>query len=221
VPTLESEKWLQRVFAASGTEALISAYDDWAGTYDADMLSLGYLHPAVVAGLVGRYVPNLDAPILDAGVGTGILGEILSVMGYSNLVGVDISEQMLARARDRNVYRELRNRVLGEVLDFADARFGAIISTGVFTVGHAPPSAFDELARIVRPKGYLIFTVGTLAWEHCGFQEKIKVLEADGRCHAVEATKPYRPMPFAQTEGALTAQAFVYGVGARSKSVTG
>jgi SAM-dependent methyltransferase len=60
---------------------------------------------------------------------------------------------MLGRARARGVYRELRRRALGDKLDFADEIFAAVVSFGVFTPGHAPASALDELVRITRPGG--------------------------------------------------------------------
>src|SRR5215217_8326125 len=70
--------------------------------------------------------------------------------GYRNLVGIDISDGMLARARERGVYADLRDQVLGETLDFADESFVAVVATGVFTAGHAPASAFIELLRVTR-----------------------------------------------------------------------
>ena len=73
-------------------------------------------------------------------------------MGYPGLAGVDISEGMLSQARARGVYDDLRNRMLGGPLDYADASFAAVVSIGVFTMGHAPAEALDELVRITRPR---------------------------------------------------------------------
>lgn len=92
MPTPESDKWLARVFGAANTEELIRSYGEWAASYDADIVSIGYANPAVAAGLVARHVPALDSRILDAGVGTGILGEILAVLGYRDLAGIDMTE---------------------------------------------------------------------------------------------------------------------------------
>ena len=167
-------------------ERLASTYDAWATTYDLDMLRIGYANPAVAAALVARHVRAPDSRILDAGVGTGIIGEILSILGYRDLTGIDISEGMLAKARERNVYSELRNRVLGEPLDFDDGAFSAVVSFGVFTPGHAPAAAFDELTRVTRPGGHLIFTVSTAAWRDGDFRQKLHGLEQAGRLGAVE-----------------------------------
>jgi SAM-dependent methyltransferase len=211
-PGSDPDRWLERVYSADTADELVKAYDAWAATYDTDMLAIGYANPAVAVGLVARHVPAIDACILDAGVGTGILGELLSILGYRNLVGIDMSEGMLAKARKRKVYSELRNRVLGEPLDFGDGAFAAVVSFGVFTPGHAPAVAFDELVRITRPGGHLIFTVSTAAWKAGDFREKLRSLEQAGRIRAVASTDTYQPMPLSQTESTFTTRAFVYTV---------
>jgi hypothetical protein len=71
---IDTDEWLERVF----TGVLADTYDAWAATYDSDMLAVGYMHPALAAGFVGRYVRALEGSILDAGAGTGIVGQILS-----------------------------------------------------------------------------------------------------------------------------------------------
>jgi SAM-dependent methyltransferase len=205
-----SDAWLARVYKARGTDELARLYDGWAETYDSDMQEIGYLHPAVIAGLLGRYLSDPDAAILDAGVGTGMLGGILGLVGYRHLLGIDMSDGMLARAAKLGVYRDLRNRVLGEPLDFETASMDAVISTGVFTSGHGPASAWDELARVAKPGGFLISTFGTFVWEEQGFRQKFESLIAMGVIEQTEISPVYRPMPFSPTESHFTTRAHVY-----------
>jgi SAM-dependent methyltransferase len=200
------EKRLGSVYHATSREALTRTYDQWAEHYDADMQSVGYVHPAVIVGLVARYVPKLEAAILDAGVGTGTIGHLLNILGYANLIGIDMSNGMLARATARKIYADLRNQVLGESLSFRTARIDCIVSTGTFTTGHAPASAFDELVRITKPGGYLIFTVGSTVWGEQGFAAKLAALPVT----EVETTKIYHPMPLSKTESGFTTRAHVY-----------
>ncbi|MCK5364390.1 MAG: class I SAM-dependent methyltransferase, partial [Gammaproteobacteria bacterium] len=96
---------------------------------------------------------------LDAGAGTGIMAEILTAMGYPNIVGIDNSPKMLAAAANKKKYRDLHQMILGEALDFADDHFAAVLSAGVFTEGHAPLSRLDELIRITRAKGHIVFSI--------------------------------------------------------------
>ena len=205
-----TDEKLAGVFHAKSQGDLVRLYDNWAETYDADMQGVGYVHPAVMAGLVGRYVQDKSDAIFDAGVGTGTVGHILAIMGFSNLIGVDMSPGMLARAKARNIYADLRNHVLGEPLDFADSSMAAIVSTGVFTIGHAPAGAWDELARITRPGGHLIFTVGSIVWQEAGFARKFDELISNGLVDLVETTPAYAPMPYSPAEHHLTTMARVY-----------
>lgn len=205
-----SEQWLDRVYHAPSRADLEKLYDGWAETYDADMQSVGYIHPAAISAYTARFVPELAAPILDAGCGTGTVGNILAIAGYRNLIGLDMSDGMLARARSRGIYARLEQGVLGEALPFETASVAAVISTGVFTLGHAPASAFDELLRITRPGGHLIFSVGVSVWQDAGFAAKFAELAAAGKVQEVETSIPYPPMPYSKTESGYLTRIHVY-----------
>jgi predicted TPR repeat methyltransferase len=207
-----TDGWLDRVFQAGDRAEQVRNYDDWAATYDADMLGVGYLTPAVVVGLLNRAVAPEAGPVLDAGCGTGLVGEIMHVLGYGPLLGVDMSEGMLDRARARGVYASLTRSVLGETLDFASGSFAACFATGVFTAGHAPASSLDELVRVTRPGGHIAFNVGEQAWIAGGFKDKLESLAEAGRWRLLASSHPYRPMPLSAADGHLTAQAFLFEV---------
>ena len=117
---------------------------------------------------------------------------------------------MLARAEQLGVYDQLRPMVLGEPLDFPDAHFSAVIASGVFTEGHAPHSSFDELVRVTRPGGYLVFNVRDDVYEQQGFRERQEGLETAGRWRLRERSDPFRP--FTIREPHLSARVFVYEV---------
>jgi ubiquinone/menaquinone biosynthesis C-methylase UbiE len=204
------DEWLHKAYGAQDQEGLRQVYDQWADHYDADMLETGYLHYAVMAGLVARFVPERNAEILDAGVGTGAFGNVLSILGYNNLHGLDMSEAMLARAAAREVYAGLVNGVLGEKLSYSDQQFAAIVSTGTFTTGHAPARAFSELARVLRPGGVLLFTAGTKVWHEAGFEDALQALQREGVMEPVEVTPVYHPMPHSKTESGFTTRAHVW-----------
>ncbi len=201
---------LADVYHAASRDELAKTYDQWAANYDADMQSIGYVHPAVMAGLVARHVKEADAAILDAGVGTGTIGSLLGILGYRNLTGLDMSQGMLDRAQARGVYAGLHIGVLGEALSFKTGQFDAIVSTGTFTTGHAPASAFDELTRVTKPGGFLIFTVGVPVWAGAGFEAKLSALCAAGLLRPLWKTEAYHPMPYSKTESGFQAVAHIY-----------
>ena len=68
-------------------EAVRQYYDNWAENYDRDMAALGYSGPRFMAELFDRLVLRSDGRkpsmrILDAGCGTGLLGEELRKLDY-------------------------------------------------------------------------------------------------------------------------------------------
>lgn len=205
-----TDRWIGEVYQSKSRAGLEAIYDQWAETYDADLHQVGYLHEPVITGLVCRHAPRKDSCILDAGAGTGAIGSLLNILGYNNLTALDMSEGMLAKARARKCYADVRQGILGEPLDFVDRSFDAIFSTGTFTQGHAPASAFDELTRLLEKNGVLMVTIGSAVWDEQGFSTKLGGLVASGQLAPIETTPLYRPMPYSPTEGGLTTRAHVY-----------
>lgn len=185
---------LGAVYAAKSPDEIARHYDAWAGTYDSEMAASGYRHPSIALALMARHVVPGPAPILDAGAGTGLVGEWLVLVGYPHVEGLDISAGMLAQAERKGVYAKLHKLPLGGDLPFADASFGAVISTGVFTTGHVGHEALPELIRLTKPGGALILTVKDTVWE-AGFQAAIADAVTAGQVALAEETAPYVSMP--------------------------
>jgi SAM-dependent methyltransferase len=201
---------LTRVYSARDAAELEAAYAGWAGRYDADTAAGGYRLAELVTGFVARHVARGDGPILDAGCGTGLTGEALHILGYADLVGIDLSQPMLDLAARRQVYARLERMRLGGSLDFVDAGFAAVVATGVFTLGHAPHSSFDELIRVTRRGGRLVFTVREELFERHGFKERQDELVAQGLWRPLERSAPCRA--FTVGEPDVLVRFFVYEV---------
>ena len=191
---------MEWVYSSRNNEELGQRYDEWAKDYDREFEEdFGYVGPRPVVDRLVRLV-SPDASILDAGAGTGQGGELLVGLEYRNVVGIDMSQGMLREAQRKGVYRELHRMVLGGLLDFPDDRFDAVISAGVFTRGHAPASSFDELVRVTKPGGYLVFTVRPDHWRDAGFREKFGELERAGKWRQIEVSEPMQTLPKGQPE---------------------
>jgi SAM-dependent methyltransferase len=186
--------FLGAVYDASRPEEVAKLYDGWADTYDAEMAAAGYRHPAICLALLARYLPRGAGPLLDAGAGTGLVGQWLGIMGYGQVEALDISPGMLAVAAKRNVYSAFHQLALGGPLPFADGSYAGIVSAGVFTSGHVGVEGLAELLRICRPGGVLVLTVKTTLWDD-GFAARISALEAAGQITRLEETAPYISMP--------------------------
>jgi predicted TPR repeat methyltransferase len=185
---------LGAVYAAKSKQDIAELYDKWASTYDDEMVRLGYRHPAICLALIARYVARGSAPLLDAGAGTGLVGEWLKVVGYPQVEALDISEGMLAVAAQKKIYSKLHCLALGERLPFADNCFKGIVSAGVFTTGHVGAEALGELIRITAPGGAIVLTVKNALWE-TGFAARIAELEKTKLLRFAEETAPYVSMP--------------------------
>lgn len=185
---------LASVYGATSPEEVAQSYDGWAEGYDAEMARVGYRHPAICLALLARHLPRGATPVLDAGAGTGLVGEWLAILGYPEAEALDISEGMLAVAARKAVYARLHRAALGGPLPFADAAFAGAVSAGVFTTGHVGPEGIDELLRVIRPGGVLVLTVKDKLWT-AGFADRIDALAAAGRVRRIEETRPYVSMP--------------------------
>lgn len=185
---------LDAVYGARDPDEIARTYDAWAETYEVEMAAVGYRHPSVCLALVARHLPRGAGPVLDAGAGTGLVGEWLAIIGYPEAEALDISPGMLRVAAAKGVYRRLHNLALGGPLPFADGYFAGVVSAGVFTTGHVGAEALDELIRITRPGGVLVLTIKDAVWTG-GFSARLADLEAAGRVRLLEETPPYVSMP--------------------------
>jgi len=207
---MNTENKIQWVYKSQNNQELAQRYNQWAKDYERDLSeTLGRPSREPIVDLTIKYLPK-NALILDAGAGTGTLGQWLQEEGYHNLVGIDISEGMLAEAKKKNVYTDLRPMVLGEPLDFPTATFDAVTACGVFTYGHAPSCSFDELIRVTKPKGYIIFTLRPDFYESSDFKDKMTVFEAQEKWQLTELGDKYKAEDKAQFT--LYLQTWVYQV---------
>jgi SAM-dependent methyltransferase len=190
----EHDGILGAVYGAKGAEEIASLYNRWAGSYDAQMSAAGYRHPTICLGLLARHLPRGAAPLLDAGAGTGLIGEWLAILGYPHVEALDISTGMLAEAEKKGAYAALHCLALGRPLPFADGHFAGVVSAGVFTAGHVGAEGLDELVRICRPDGIIVLTVKDTLWDG-GFSERVDALSGSERISLLEETSPYVSMP--------------------------
>ena len=207
---MKQQNRVQWVYSSCNNQELAERYDQWAKDYDADLeRDFGWRGPQRTAEFLTKYVPK-EARILDAGAGTGLMGKLLAKQGYHDLVAMDLSEGMLVEVRNKNVYQELHQMVMGEPLDFATGSFDAIVSVGVLTVAHAPASSLDELVRITRPGGYIVFTLRPDVYKDSGFKEKQAALESEGKWRLVEISEKFQPLPMGEPD--VYHQVWVYQV---------
>ena len=147
--------------------------------------------------LLQRYADIDGSTILDAGCGTGLVGEVLAKAGVSDLFGVDYSQGMLDKANDKGVYQSLAKIDLNKEVPIASASYDAITCIGTFTSTHVVPEALRELVRLTRSGGFVVFTVRDDYWEATKFVDLLIELHSE-RLVCIEEI---RVEPYIHSEG--------------------
>ena len=112
------------------------------------------------------WVDRLNVPVetvvADIGCGAGLATLALAQRGFC-VEATDVANAMIEIARQNAVAAGVQARVRANVgdiyhLGFPEAAFGLVLSIGVIPWLQSPGEAIAELARIVKPGGYLLFT---------------------------------------------------------------
>ncbi len=158
---------------AKNDHRLAEVYRDWAKKYDYDNDHvLGTVSQPKSVNLLSTRLKDKTAKIIDVGCGTGLVGEKLKAKDFIYFDGLDISKDMLSIAKSRG-YRNLFLGSLNKQLPVLDDAYDAAMCIGVFTHGHVSSDGFNELCRIVKPGGYVCFTINEGVFEKYGFKDMI------------------------------------------------
>lgn len=188
----------QKAYTAKTHEDLKELYAEWASNYDEDHEAVGFFGHITASNLLKKHLNENNPYILDAGAGTGAAGMALSKIGFDRIVGVDLSEAMLVEAEKKKVYEQLMARDLSVPIDdFKASTFDAAILVGVFSFGQAPASALDEVIRLVKPNGIVVFTMRTDFFESDAMSIRSKMEELVEKKHwrELEVTQPELYLP--------------------------
>jgi len=133
--------------------AVREAYRRWAPVYDS---TFGLIANAGRREAVHLINQRRGGRVLEVGVGTGL--SLPHYAPYLKVSGVDISPEMLAKARDRVRKHDLRNvEGLREMdaasLDFSENAFDIVVAMYVMTVVPNPERVMQELERVCAPGG--------------------------------------------------------------------
>jgi len=151
----------------------IKLYKKWAQTYDEDFaISSNYLSPQKISNFFLEHSKDTDTPILDVGAGTGLVGEFLKVKNKKEIIGIDISSEMLQQAKLKKCYSSLIEADITKKIPLKENSIGAVVSAGTFTHGHVGPDALDELLRIAKPGGLFVLSINSKFFIKAGFKEK-------------------------------------------------
>jgi len=147
-PTRASDEYVRKVF------------DDFAASFDDDLRTLDYQGPRLIAEAVTAEVGETGQllDVLDAGCGTGLGAS--SLRRYSRrLVGVDLSAEMIERARKLKSYDDLAVGELTEYLNNHPQVFDLITAADAFNYFGALEPLFAAASCALRDQRLLVFTL--------------------------------------------------------------
>lgn len=170
-------------------------YEDWAKNYNVDTTSSDYTGPAISAKLLSQYLPAKDSRLLDAGCGTGLVGMELQALGYDHVDGFDLSDSMAEQAIATGAYQQVLGGIdmMRAAENCVDTSYDAILSIGVFTLGHVPPEALLVLLQLASPGGLLLISTRTHYYDETNFQLVIDDLIDSGQ---IELLQVIRDAPY-------------------------
>jgi phosphatidylethanolamine/phosphatidyl-N-methylethanolamine N-methyltransferase len=136
-------------------DAVKSAYRRWAPVYDhtfGRVAAEGRKHSVEI-------INQGKGRVLEVGVGTGL--SLPTYGRHLEIVGIDLSPEMLEKARERVAEERLANvaglyEMDASDLEFPDASFDTVVAMYVMTVVPDPEKVMRELSRVCRPGGEVI-----------------------------------------------------------------
>ena len=168
------EEAIQSIRTVEKGDGSSDAYRGWAKTYDEQLEKMEWVGPQNITNKwMEHYSPeSLQAEaasgrkhrILDAGCGTGLVGEYMSTvvaMDNVELYGGDITPEMLEEVKLKKGnagYVDLQVIDLKKELPYEEEFFDSIITCGVFLIGHCGPDCLPNLFRVLKKNGLLVTT---------------------------------------------------------------
>jgi ubiquinone/menaquinone biosynthesis C-methylase UbiE len=136
-------------------QVMEKAYARWAPVYDA-LCGPIFLNGRRAAAAAAR---ETGGRILEIGVGTGLSFDDYDAS--TEITGIDMSEPMISRARERLArgrYSFVKDLAVMDAsdLEFPDATFDCVVGQFVITLVADPERVLSECARVVKPGGQII-----------------------------------------------------------------
>ena len=144
-------------------EYIKNLFDDFAERFDDSLVKkLDYKLPFLMKELILKLDPNKSKfdKVIDLGCGTGLSGKGLRDIS-NNLAGIDLSENMVAKARELDVYDSL---IVGDIVDTLNSsqeKYDLFIALDVLIYIGDVKSIFNAVRNCCNKNSFFIFSVET------------------------------------------------------------
>jgi predicted TPR repeat methyltransferase len=140
-------------------EYIKTLFDAYADHYDVHLLkNLDYHLPTLFQEAISVVLqqPQAKLAIADLGCGTGLCGAVLKPYAKT-LTGVDLSEKMLAIAKQKSLYDELVNTDFVTFLQDKKSSFDLIVAGDALVYSGDLDIIFKMVSIALRPQGLFVF----------------------------------------------------------------
>ena len=164
-----------------GTNDSRELYASWASTYDNEVQKNGYVTPERVAKALKDIVTNQSEVILDYGCGTGLSGFALQAVGFTNIDGLDVSQEMVSLAEKKSIYKKLTVFDPSTKIPVHADQYKIITAIGVIGAGAAPLEVFDNLFSLLPPSGLFGFSFNDHTLSDPNYEGKVNQCLSSGQ----------------------------------------
>ena len=164
-----------------GTNDSRELYASWASTYDNEVQKNGYVTPERVAKALKDIVTNQSEVILDYGCGTGLSGFALQAVGFTNIDGLDVSQEMITLAEKKSIYKKLTVFDPSTKIPVHADQYKIITAIGVIGAGAAPLEVFDNLFSLLPPSGLFAFSFNDHTLSDPNYEGKVNQCLSSGQ----------------------------------------
>jgi len=144
-------------------EYVKNLFDDYAERFDESLLNqLQYKLPFFIKEIILKIDPTRTKfdKVIDLGCGTGLSGEDLKGIS-NNLIGIDISENMISKANELGVYDSLIAGDIVEKLELSKEKYDLFVALDVFIYIGDVTSIFNAVRKCCNKNSYFIFSIET------------------------------------------------------------
>ncbi len=167
---MADKKYLTSTYDIETSDEIRDHYNEWSESYDRELEEHGYVTPQRCAQALKSVGTPPNSLILDFGCGTGVSGAAFHHEGFTNLIGCDVSPEMLRLATDKGLYQQT---FIIEPGAKVEGKYDVVAAVGVIGVGAAPPEAFDIVMQILNAGGRFVFSYNDKALSDPRFTKKL------------------------------------------------
>ena len=183
-----AKSYLKEVYSGDTNDSR-ELYASWAATYDKEVQKNGYVTPKRIANALKDVVTEQSDFILDYGCGTGLSGFALQAVGFENINGLDVSQEMVSLAEKKSIYKNLKVFDPFTEIPVQPDQYKIITAIGVIGAGAAPLQVFDSLFTLLPQNGLFAFSFNDHTLNDPSYEKKVESCLSKG--HATMLHKSY------------------------------